>query len=354
MELKYFVLRRALLLIPTLFGLTIFVFILLHAFPDQLLEAAYFNPHSPLPKDIQMQNAARLLGLNYPLPVQYFFYISNLFRGNWGFMNTQFWQGPVLQAIGIFFPNTAQLVIFSIVLSIVIAIPIGTYIGSKPNSVADQAGRVISLALYAMPVFVLGLILQAGLINWLSPNGQFNPLVVPYPLPGWLQNSQLGYFETSPTRMVFFDTLFHGSWALAWSSFEHLIEPTLTLTAVLLAGVLRFIRAGMVDNMYNEYVKTARSKGVPEHSVITHHVRKNALIPAVTVFGLLIAGLLGGVVITETMFQYPGVGLLTVNAALNYQIYGVMGTTFFFALILVVANLLVDIVYAFMDPRIRY
>jgi peptide/nickel transport system permease protein len=134
----------------------------------------------------------------------------------------------------------------------------------------------------------------------------------------------------------------------------HLILPVLTLTYAIMAGLIRFVRSGMVDNGNQEYVKTARSLGISRKIIVKKYVRRNALIPAVTIFGLLFAGLLGGVVVVEDIFTYPGMGLLAINSVLNYQIYGVMGTTLMFAIFLVLANLVVDIVYAYLDPRIRY
>lgn len=134
----------------------------------------------------------------------------------------------------------------------------------------------------------------------------------------------------------------------------HVVLPVITLTLSLLAGILRFLRSSMVDASNSEYIKTARAKGVPEKTVIKLHMRRNALIPTVTVLGLLFAFLLGGVVLVEDIFGYPGIGLLALSAILSGSIYGVLGTTFLFGIILVVANLFVDVVYSILDPRIRY
>ena len=130
--------------------------------------------------------------------------------------------------------------------------------------------------------------------------------------------------------------------------------PVVTITYGILAGILRFIRAGMVDAAGQEFIKTARAKGVPERLVIKKHIRKNALLPTVTVLGLLISGLLGGVVTVEIVFNYLGIGYLAVNFALQTQVWGILALTFVFGLILMITNLVVDVVYAFLDPRIRY
>lgn len=358
MELRYFILRRILLLIPTLLGLSIFMFVLIEAVPKALLASPYINPHSTLSYAVQEQNALKLLGLSNPAPVAYFYYLSRLFHGNLGLMHLPGYPTSVSAAILDALPNTIQLTIFAAIISIAIAVPLGTYIGARPNSIADQGGRVFSLIGYAIPAFLVGLLLQILLgkgtlqgnpLGVFPISGSYNPSLIPYPAPSWFIN---GY--TTPTHLVIFDSLIHGDFPLFIDSLEHLVLPVLTLTFVLLAGVLRFIRAGMVDASNQEYVKTARSKGVPEKLVIRRHIRKNAMIPAITVMGLLIAMLMGGVVLTETVFSYPGMGFLTIQGVLTVQVWLIVGTTLVFGLILVLTNLVVDTVYALTDPRIRY
>lgn len=360
MELRYFIIRRLLLLIPTLLGLVLLVFFLMRMFPDNYLVAKYINPKSAVPVSIQMEQAKAALGLNYPIFIQYFFYIKALFTGAWGSMSTPVFTGSVITAIELYFPATLQLAIFATILSILIAIPLGTYIGARPNSVADQTGRVFSLGFYAVPIFLLAIVLQIIFGKNVIPGNPFGQLpiagkfalsAIPAVPPPWFDAST---GLTSPTHLPLFDALLHGDWALAGSSFEYMILPIVTLTLALLAGILRFIRAGMVDASNQEYVKTARSKGVPENLVIKRHIRKNALIPTVTVLGLLFASLLGGVVVVEEIFNYFGIGYLALQAVTNLAIYGVLGTTFVFGLTLMMANLIVDIAYAFIDPRIRY
>lgn len=360
MELRYFIIRRLLLLIPTLFGLILLIFFLLRMFPDTYLVARYINPKSSVPVSVQIAQAKAALGLNYPIFIQYFFYIKALFTGSWGTMSTSIYTGSVLSGIELYFPATLQLAIFATILSIIIAIPLGTYIGARPNSVADQTGRVFSLTFYAMPIFLLALLLQlvfgknviaGNPLGVLPIAGKFSFNAVGAIPPPWF-NPSTGL--TSPTHLPLLDALIHGDWALAYSSFIYLILPVVTLTLSLLAGILRFIRAGMVDSANQEYVKTARSKGVPESLVIKRHIRKNALIPTITVLGLLFASLLGGVVVVEEVFGYYGMGMLSLRAITNVAIYGVLGTTFVFGITLMAANLIVDIAYAFIDPRIRY
>ncbi len=357
MELRYFILRRLLLLIPTILGLSILLFILIEAIPKNTLAAPYINPHVGHVQQ-QITNALKILGLSYPPPIAYLFYLDRLFHGNLGLMSMAGYPNSVSAAIGLAFPNTIQLAIFASILSIAIAVPLGTYIGARPNSFADQAGRVFTLSGYAMPAFVTALFLQLLLgkgaltgdpFGYFPISGSFNPALIGYPPPAWF----VGQY-TLPTHLVIFDSLIHGDFPLFIDALKHIVLPVLTLTYGILAGILRFMRAGMVDASNQEYVKTARSKGVPEKFVIKRHIRKNAMIPTVTVMGLLVAGLLGGAVLTETVFQYPGIGYLTTQGVLDYQVWLVMGGALVFGLILVIANLIVDVVYAMTDPRIRY
>lgn len=365
MELRYFIIRRALILIPTMIGLLLFVFILMHLLPTEELTAAFVNTRAPANIQAEQRaNAISLLGLNLPLPVQFLYYVRNIFTGNWGPMaGGGAYNGEVLYLISIYFPNTIQLAFFAVILSFLIAIPIGTYIGARPNSAADQAGRVFSLTGYALPPFWLGLLLQVVLGNGViqgNPVGIFPthgavPLYIPNP-PAWMFSAAgSSILVSNPTHIVLIDSLIHGDFSLFDQSFMHLVLPVLTLTYGILAGVLRFLRAGMVDSSSQEYVKTARAKGVPESMVIKRHIRKNALIPTVTVMTLLFATLLGGALLVEIVFQYPGIGLLAYHALVpSIQVFGILGTTFVFGLILIVANLIADVTYALIDPRIRY
>lgn len=358
MELRYFIIRRLLLIIPTALGLTMFVFVLMSAIPISSLTSPYINPHSTLTRAEQIKNAEILLGINPNPVIWYFHYVTNLLKGNWGIMSLQGYPSSVIDAIGLALPNTIQMDIFAVLLSIGISIPLGTYIGSRPNSLSDQAGRIFTLTGYAIPPFWLALLLQMFLgkgvilgnpVGVFPLTGSFNPFQIPIPIPSWFTGQY-----TTPTHLFIVDALLHGNLNLAWDGFMHIILPVVTLTYGLLAGILRFVRAGMVDNSRMDFVKTARAKGVPEKLVVKKHVRKNALIPTVTVMGLLIAFLLNGSVVVEFVFLYPGMGFLEVQSLLTQQVYGIISTTLIFGVVLMITNLIVDIIYAMIDPRIRY
>ncbi len=359
MELKYYIIRRLLVLIPTLLGLLLLTFIMLDALPQHYLTAQFLSQRAnSTQRAAEIAQARIALGLNYPTPVQFLFYINNLIHGNWGFMYPSgfgaFYTGPVLSGILLYFPLTLEIALFSVLFSILVAIPIGTYIGSKPNSVSDQVGRIFSLSGYAMPTFFLAIALKIAANPYFPSyiSGQGYPTFSTLP---WIQSIS-GTEVSTPTHMLVIDSLLHGDFSLALTAFGHLILPVVALSYGFLAGLLRFIRAGMVDASNQEYVKTARAKGVPEKQILRKHIRKNALLPSITVFGLVFSSLLGGAVVVEDIFSLDGLGRFALSAVAggNIQFYGIVGTTLFFGIILVLANLIVDVVYAFMDPRIRY
>jgi peptide/nickel transport system permease protein len=361
MELKYYIIRRLLVLIPTLLGLLLLTFLLLDALPKTFLIEQFVNHKLPVTQQLlEKKQAIATLGLNYPTPVQFLIYVNNLIHGNWGYMypNSQgygsYYTGSVLAGIIQYFPLTLEIAIFTVIFSIAISIPLGTYIGSKPNSASDQVGRVFSLSGYAMPTFFLALVLQIAFNPYFPKfiTGQGYPT---YTKVSWIKDIS-GTEVSTPTHMLVFDSLLHGDFSLAVTAFGHLILPVLAVSYGLLAALLRFIRAGMVDASNQEYVKTARAKGVPEKQVLRKHIRKNALLPSVTVFGLVFSALLGGVVVIEEVYGLNGLGRFALSTVSGgyIQFFGILGTTLFFGIVLVLANLIVDVVYALMDPRIRY
>ena len=361
MELKYYIIRRLLILIPTVLGLLLLTFILLRAIPVSDLIANYVNQRAtPQQRAIEKQQALALLGIGKPLPEQFYIYIVDIIHGNLGNMYSAFYSGPVLLGIETYLPFTLELSVITVVVSVLIAIPLGTFIGSRPNTIADSTGRIFSLIFFAMPIFWLALVLQLVLGKNIGPLGAYG---LPIAGQGFPSTQQVGFIVngvSQPTHMLFVDSILNGDFPLAFVALEHLILPVLTLSMSILAGLLRFIRAGMVDTANQEYIKTARAKGVPEKMVLKKHIRKNALLPSVTVIGLLVAGLLGGVVVVEDIFKLSGLGRLALAAITgttggnNIQFYGIAGTILFFGLILMLTNLIVDVVYAFLDPRIRY
>lgn len=362
MELRYFIIRRTLLLVPTIIGVTILEFIFLRAFPDTVLLENFINKLSATSggnsSSVLIAHAKIVLGLNYPVPVQYFYFLINLFTGNWGFTTSPTFDS-VYSIIGLMWPNTAQLMIFTIILSTAIGIPLGSRMGSKPNSGTDNLGRVFALVGYAMPQFFFGLLLilvfGKGILHWPGAIFPFYSMVtVPIPPPAWLFDKNLGFIVSSPTHMIFFDALINHDPRIAWSAFMHMVLPVLTLTYAVLAIVVRTMRSGVIDASVQEYIRTARAKGVPVKMLFKNHVRRNAVLPTITIVGVMISYLLTGVIVVETLFNYHGLGWYVAQSVLSDQIYGIIYSSFLFGIFLIVATLVADVLYAYIDPRIRY
>jgi ABC-type dipeptide/oligopeptide/nickel transport system permease component len=355
LKLRYYILRRVLLTIPTILGLTLIIFVLLHVGGNARLIGAYVKPSSVVP--IAQQEAAvnAQLHLNSPLIVQYFYWLSAFVQGNWGQTSTSVYQGTVIGAITLFYPNTIVLAAFAAILIAVIGIPLGVTSAVRKDSIFDQLTRVISFAGFSIPVYWLGLLL---LIIFASSN--VSPYLNLFPIGGVVDARLIGsatWFQggiSYPTHLLILDALINGRPDIFLDALWHLVLPVLTLTFSVIASILRVTRSSMQDSLNQDYVRTARAKGLSEKMVINVHARRNAMIPVVTLMGFLIANLLGGVVLTETVFNYIGLGYWATQALINGDVGGIMGVTFIFGVTYVIANLGADIVYGFMDPRIRY
>ncbi|TLZ85507.1 MAG: ABC transporter permease [Methanobacteriota archaeon] len=361
-RLIYYVMRRLLILIPTLLGVTVITFFLSHAPGPGFALAVYCSPKlgpctidNPLLKPIVDQ-----YHLRDPIPIQYVYYLSGLLQGDWGFTSSPVSGGiPVTQAITLFLPQTVELAVASIVLATLIGIPMGTVSALRKDRISDHATRIFALVGYSIPFFWLALLLQIAAIS-LNPEweitGGYSPTVLDpgSPASSWAFVDVGGtpVLFSQPTHFLLLDAALHGSGTVFIDALKHLLLPTITLTIGILGVILRMIRSGMVDSMNQDYVKTAWSKGLPDWVVTRVHIRRNALLPAVTVIGLLFAGLLGGVVLVEYVFAWKGIGYWATQAVLRFDTGGVMGTTLIFAIFLVVINLVADVIYAYLDPRI--
>jgi len=361
MRLTVYIVRRLLILIPTLLGVTFITFILSHAFGPNLAIAVYCNPKLGA-CSIDNPRLASLVAqfhLRDPLPVQYVYYMQGLLSGDWGFSSSAVSGGiTVTQAIILFFPQTLELALTATVVAVFVGIPTGTLSAVKKDKIADHATRIFALTGYAIPFFLLALLFQLAAIallpSW-SIAGIFDPSLLSPNIQSWAFITLPGgspQFYSQPTHILVIDAILHGDGPVFWDALKHLILPTLTLAFGILGVILRMVRSGMVDSMNQDYVRTAWSKGLPEWVVVKKHIRRNALLPAATVIGLLFASLLGGVVLVETVFVWSGIGLWTTKAILQFDAGGIMGTTLIFAIFLVLINLIVDVVYAYLDPRI--
>lgn len=343
------------LVLPTFIGLTLIVFVLIHVGGNQHLLGEYVNIHSTIPVSVQEQELAQRFRLNDPLIIQYGYWLGAFLQGNWGYTHTTIYSGTVTSAIDLFFPNTLMLAIPAVILTALIGIPLGVWSAVRKDSVADQATRVLSFIGYSIPIYWLGLILiivfgsssVCGCLNIFPISGTVSVSLMAGVT--WYHNG-----ISSPTNVLILDSLIHGRLDIFYNALQHLVLPVLTLTYATMASVLRVTRSSMQDTLNQDYVRTARAKGLSERAVINVHARRNALIPVFTLLGAVIASLLGGVVLVEEVFNYLGIGYWTTQAILNGDVGGIMGATVVFGLAFIFANLFVDIIYAFLDPRIRY
>jgi peptide/nickel transport system permease protein len=326
-----------------------------HVGGTQRLIGGYINPHGAVPVAIQEEQLAQKFHLQDPLIVQYFYWIAAIIQGDWGNTKTSIFSGPVTDAISLFFPNTLVLTLFSSIIVGVTGIPLGVWSAVRRDSLGDQATRVISFIGYSMPVYWLALILIilfgsssiCSCLDFFPSSG-----IVSLTLIGGLSWYQNGV--SYPTHVLLIDSVLHGRLDILGDAFLHLTLPVIALTYGVVAGVIRVMRSSMQDVLNQDYIRTARAKGLSEKVVINVHARRNALIPTVTLLGYTVAYLLGGVVLVEAVFNYLGIGYWVTQALLNGDIGGIMGATIVFGLTFIFANLVVDLLYGVLDPRIRY
>lgn len=331
---KYIV-RRLIGTIPVLFGLSIVLFAFVHLLPGDPATAILGQHATPE----RVQAMREYLGLNLPLWQQYLTYVGGLFRGDLGssVVNNQ----PLLQELLKRFPATIELTVGAMIYAAGVGIPLGRFAARHAQEWSDGAVTVVSLLGISIPVFVLGLTLQyifAVQLGWLPAAGRIDPranLVI-------------------QTNFILIDSLLMGRPDLFWDGIQHLILPAIALGSIPLAIITRITRASVLDVANEDYVRTARAKGLKEGRVNSRHIMRNAWLPVVTVIGLQVGGLLAGAVITETVFAWGGVGRFVVEAINNRDYLVVQNTILIFALVFLMVNLIVDILYAFLNPRIRY
>ncbi len=331
---KYIV-RRLLGAIPVLFGLSIILFAFIHMLPGDPA-AALLGQHATPELTAQIREQ---LGLDKPLWQQYINYLGQLLQGDLGksIINNR----PIIDEFLIRFPGTIELTIGALIFAVGLGIPLGRFAARHVQGAGDGMVTVISLLGVSIPIFVLGLTLQyifAVQLRILPTSGRLDPRI------------QLEY----QTNFVLIDTLLAGDLGAFVDGIRHLILPAIALGSIPLAIITRITRASVLDVTNEDYVRTARAKGLTERRVDGRHIMRNAWLPVVTVIGLQVGGLLAGAVITETIFSWNGVGRWTVEAIQDHDYFVVQSTILIFAVIFLIVNLIVDIGYAFLNPRIRY
>lgn len=312
-----FIVRRLLMMIPVLFLISLVSFGLIFVLPGDPA-MAMLGPDQIENKKLYLALRAQL-GLNQPLPVQYLNWLVQLLHGNLGTsIRTHF---PVTTLLAQSLAPTVQLAVMAMIIALAISIPVGIISAIRPGSIADMFGTIGALAGVALPDFWLGIMLIyvfSLILRILPPDGY-----------------------TSPSKNL-------------GQSLELMIMPSFTLGAVLAAVITRQIRSAMLETLQQDYVLTARAKGLRERLVVVRHALRNAMIPVLTVIGLQIGQLMGGVVIAETIFAIPGMGRLAVDSIFFRDFPVVQGVVLVMAVAVLVANFITDLLYAFVDPRIRY
>ncbi|PJG83558.1 ABC transporter permease subunit [Caviibacterium pharyngocola] len=331
-----FLLKRIAMIIPTFLGITLLTFALIHLIPGDPIEIRMgergLNPE-------MHEQMKKQLGLDQPLYIQYGDYVKGIAQGNLGnsFKNNE----PVVDEFLSLFPATIELSIFAVLFAVIIGIPAGILAAVKRGSVFDHTVMAVSLTGYSMPIFWWGLLLMLVM----SVQLDITPVSGRIGAEFWIDNV---------TGFMLIDSWLSGEPGAFKSAVSHLILPSVVLGTIPLAVISRMTRSSMLEVLGEDYIRTARAKGLTPMRVIIVHALRNALIPVVTVIGLIIGQLLSGAILTETIFAWPGIGKWVIEAirARDYPV--VQGAILIIATIIILVNLLVDLMYGVLNPRIRH
>jgi len=333
--MKNYILKRLLLLIPVLIGVSILIFVIVRLTPGdpaRILAGEHATEE-------YVQATREQWGLDKPMYVQYYIWFKSLLRGDLGRSITT--HSPVTEEIFNRFPATLELSLFAMALAILIGVLAGIISAIRQYSFFDYFSMTVALFGISMPVFWLGLMLMFvfGLwLNILPISGRINVMIP-------LQNI---------TGLYVLDSILTLNIPALGSSLLHLILPGIALGTIPMAMIARITRSSMLEIIRQDFIRTERAKGLPERMVIYKHALKNALIPIITVIGMEFGLLLGGAILTETVFAWPGLGRYTVDAVYARDYPAIQGSVLFIAFIFVVVNLITDVLYAYINPRIRY
>lgn len=342
MDLRSYILRRILLLFPVLIGITALIFATLQLFSPAERAALFVRSER---EAMDIPGIIKKYGLDQPIHAQYFTWLSEVLRGNLGWSKVV--SMPVMEALLTFIPPTLELTIYAAPLTILLGIYLGKKSAVHRDQMIDHATRVVAIVGWSMPTFWLAIMLLAIFYGYFG--GLFPPERLSTEASIYIQSS--GFVRY--TRINTIDALLNGQLWIFVDALRHLVLPVATLVIVQVALLMRVMRSSMLEALGQGYIITAKAKGLDEKTVIDKHAARNALIPVVTLSGLLVASMLNGVVITETVFNYKGVGWWFVRAASQLDIPAVLGFSLFAGVLFVLTNLIVDILYAYIDPRIR-
>ncbi|RLQ88524.1 ABC transporter permease subunit [Notoacmeibacter ruber] len=331
-----FFLKRFGLLIPTFIGVSIVTFAFIRLIPgDPILMLAGERGMSAE----RYAELRALYGYDQPLFMQYFDYVWSALQGDLG--TSVVTKRPVLEEFFTLFPATIELAFVAIIIAVAVGIPVGVLAAVKRGSWLDQSLMGVALVGYSMPIFWWGLlliILFSGILQWTPVSGRISLL----------------YFFPQVTGFMLIDSLLSGQEGAFLSALSHLILPSVVLATIPLAVIARQTRSAMLEVLGEDYVRTARAKGMPPRRVIGLHALRNALIPVITTIGLQVGVLLAGAILTETIFSWPGIGKWMVDSVFKRDYAVVQGGLLLIAGIIMIVNLLVDVAYGLVNPRIRH
>jgi peptide/nickel transport system permease protein len=322
-------------IIPVLLGVSIVVFFMVRAIPGDPAQLLLGQQAT----QAQVEQVRENMGLDKPVIVQYGIFLADAVRGDLG--DSIVTGRPVTTELLARLPATLELTAFAMLVAILVGVPVGVISAVKQYSLLDKFTSVLALIGISMPIFWLAMILIVIFfvnLGWL-------------PFPGRLST---GYAVTSITGLVLVDSLLTLNFAAFWDGLKHLILPAIALGTIPMAVIMRMTRSSMLEVMGEDYVRTARAKGVVPWRVIFKHALRNAMLPTVTVIGLQAGLLMGGAVITETIFSWPGVGQIAAESVYRRDYAMVQGVVLYGATLFVLVNLVVDVLYGVLDPRVRY
>ncbi len=337
MGLWSFIARRIAVSAVVLLVVSVCTFFLMHASPGDPIDAIIGERQADRPEI--RANLERRYGLDKPLPVQYVYYVKNLIRGDLGESITT--RNPVAEELRNYVPATIELTLAAMIFALGVGVPLGIIAAVFQNRWPDMLARFIALLGTSMPVFWFGLLMAylfSYRLQWLPRSGQLDVGMKAPP---------------RVTGLISIDAIIAGDWAALESLVRHIILPAIVLGALSMGVIARMLRSSLLAALGDDYVRTARAKGVAERNVVVRHAMRNAMIPTVTVIGLTFASLLAGAVLTETIFSWPGLGQFAVRMALKLDYPGLLGVTLVVAVAYITVNLIVDILYGILDPRIR-
>lgn len=336
MNIRFYLIRRIILIIPTLIGLSLLTFSIARVVPGDPVGLAA----GPQATEEIKEALRREFGLDQPIPIQYLSYIGGLFQGDWG--KSLYTRRNVLSDLQTFFPATFELTTVAIIIATLLGVPAGVISAMYRNRIPDHIARILSLFFVSFPAFWLAMIFQTwfGRDLGMFPIGKRLPILVTPP-------------ETF-TGLYLIDSLLQLDFEAFFVSLKHIFIPALVLSFSAFASITRITRASMVEALEKDFVRMERAIGIPYRIIISKYVLRNAFIATITVISLNFGWLMAGAILIETIFDWPGLGLYAVESSLSLDFQPIMGITILYGIVFSLVNILTDIVYGILDPRIRY